>query len=145
MTRLPKANRTTAGLLSVAALPVASCSQRPGPPLYPVKGSAVCDGKPAAGAVLTFHRIGDPDKTNLPHAVVGTDGTFTVTTFVPGDGAAAGKYAVTVIWRKKGKGRGDDDAAGFVLPPRYLEADKSGLTADVKDAPTELSPFVLTK
>jgi hypothetical protein len=124
---------------------VASCSQRSGPVLYPVKGSAVFDGRPAAGAVLTFHRIGDLDKTNLPHAVVATDGSFSVTTFVPGDGAAAGKYAVTVIWRKKGKNRGGDDDGGFMLPPRYLTADQSGLTAEVKEGPTELPPFYLTK
>ena len=128
---------------SGAALVAASCSRRSGPALYPVKGSAILDGRPAAGAVLAFHRVGDPDKTNLPHAVVAADGTFALTTLVPGDGAAPGKYAVTVIWRKKGKNRGDQDDGGFVLPLRYLSPDQSGLTAEVKDGPTELQPFVL--
>jgi hypothetical protein len=128
-----------------AAVSGLSCSRQTGVKLYPVKGSAVFEGRPAAGAVLTFHRVGDADKSNLPHAVVKDDGTFALTTFVPGDGAAAGKYAVTVIWRKKGKKRGDDDESGFVLPARYLVAEQSGLTADVNEAPTDLQPFQLSK
>jgi hypothetical protein len=103
------------------------------------------EGAPAAGAVLTFHRVGDPNKANLPHAVVAADGTFALTTIIPGDGAAPGKYAITVIWKKKGKGRGDNDEGGWMLPQRYLSPDLSGLTAEVNEAPTELQPFVLTK
>lgn len=128
-------------LLTVAAT---SCSHKSGPALYPVKGSAMFEGAPAAGAVLTFHRVGDTDKTNLPHAVVASDGSFSLTTVTPGDGATAGRYAITVIWRKKGKGKGDSDGS-WMLPLRYLTADQSGLTAEVKEGPTELPPFILTK
>jgi hypothetical protein len=133
-----------AAVLAFAALSEVSCTRRTGPTLYPVKGSVVCGGVPAAGAVLTFHRVGDPDKTNLPHAVVAADGSFTLTTFAPGDGAAPGHYAITVIWRNKGKGRGDDEG-DWRIPMRYLTADQSGLTAEVKEGPTELQPFVLSK
>ena len=133
-------------VMPLLALRATSCSHQRGPALYPVKGSAVFDGKPAAGAVLTFHRVGDPDKTNLPHAVVASDGSFSLTTINPGDGAAPGKYAITVIWRKKkGKAKGDDDGDSWMLPLRYLTADQSGLTAEVNEGPTELQPFVLKK
>lgn len=116
-----------------------------GPFLYPAKGTVTFQGKPAAGAVLTFHRVGDPAKNDLPHAKVGDDGTFTVTTFVPGDGAAPGKYAITVIWRRKGKATGDDAESGFMIPLRYLTPETSGLSADIKPEPNRLAPFVLTK
>jgi hypothetical protein len=133
----------SAALISIWALAAASCAHKSGPALYPVKGTAIYDGSPAAGAVLTFHRVGDSDKTNLPHAVVATDGSFSLTTFEPGDGAAAGKYAITVIWRKKGKRRGDNDDGGWRLPQRYLTPELSGLTAEVKEGPTELPPIIL--
>jgi hypothetical protein len=136
--------RPAAAVVAAAVLITAvSCSSR-GTALYPVSGSVVFEGRPAAGAVLTFHRVGDSDKTNLPHAVVREDGTFSLTTRVPGDGAAPGQYEITVIWRKKGKGKGDDEGS-WMIPFRYLTAAESGLTAEVKNGPTELPPFVLTK
>jgi hypothetical protein len=131
--------------LLILAFGIGACSRKSGPALYPVKGSVIFEGAPAAGAVLTFHRLGDSNKTNLPHATVAADGSFALTTAIPGDGAAPGQYAITVIWRKKGKNRGDNDEGGWMLPQRYLSADLSGLTAEVKDGPTELPPFVLTK
>jgi hypothetical protein len=131
--------------LSILALGVASCTHKSGPALYPVKGTAKFEGSPAAGAVLTFHRIGDPSKTNLPHATVAADGSFSLTTMMPGDGAAPGKYAITVIWRKKGKAKGDDDGGSWMIPLRYLSPDQSGLTAEVNEGPTELPPIILRK
>ena len=145
MNRSPTRRLRTAWALSVWALATGSCSSRTGPALNPVTGSAVFEGRPAAGAVLTFHRVGDPDKQNLPHAVVAADGSFIVTTFVRGDGAAAGRYAITVIWRKKGQGHGDDDGGKFVLPLRYLSPETSGLTVEVKEGPNQLVPLVFTK
>jgi hypothetical protein len=124
-------------------LPSAGCNRSGGSALHSVTGSAFCEGKPAAGAVITFHRAGDSNKKDLPHAVVRDDGTFTVTTLVPGDGAAPGKYQLTVIWRQKGKVRGDNAGGAYILPPRYLTPEQSGLTADVKDGPTQLEAFQL--
>jgi hypothetical protein len=136
--------RPAAAVVAAAVLASAvSCSR--GPAFYPVSGSAVFEGRPAAGAVLTFHRVGDSNKANLPHAVVRDDGTFSVTTVDPGDGAAAGKYAVTVIWRKKGKNRGDGDDEKFMIPNRYLTPDGSGLTVEIREGQNQLEPFVLTK
>jgi hypothetical protein len=136
--------RPAAAVVAAAVLISAvSCSR--GPALYPVSGSAVFEGRPATGAVLTFHRIGDTKKANLPHAVVRDDGTFLVTTLDPGDGAAPGKYAVTVIWRKKGKNQGDGDDDKFMIPNRYLTPDGSGLVVDVREGTNKLEPLVLTR
>jgi hypothetical protein len=138
--------RIAAGMAAgLVVLLSAGCNRSGGSGLQPVTGSAFCEGKPAAGAVITFHRAGDSNKKDLPHAVVRADGTFTVTTLVPGDGAAPGKYELTVIWRKKGKTRGGDDNGDFELPMRYLTPQESGLTAEVKDGPTDLPRFELTR
>jgi hypothetical protein len=137
--------RTVAvSLFVLAALSVTSCGHEVKQTFFPVKGSAFCEGKPAAGAILSFHRVGDPDKTNLPHATVQKDGTFSVTSINKGDGAPPGKYQVTVIWRKKKSSSGDEEAE-WMLPLRYLTAETSGIEVEIKSAPTELEPFQLTK
>src|SRR5437868_6272231 len=97
-------------LVFLPALVAAACGRNAGPALYPVKGTAFFDGKPAAGAVITFHPrpAGPGDPGALPHATVGPEGAFEITTFVKGDGAPPGRYRVTVIWRKK-KAKGGDE------------------------------------
>ena len=81
------------------------------PTYYPVSGTvktkagAACDG-----ALIVFHpqdesRLNDPK----PVATCEKDGSFSLTTMQPGDGAAAGEYGVTVVWIK------NDGAAKFSL------------------------------
>jgi len=67
--------------------------------VYPVSGQVVDTAqKPAAGAMVVFHPVGGT--ADAPRAVGTVDdaGRFTLTTYVQGDGAAAGEYAITVIW-----------------------------------------------
>jgi hypothetical protein len=130
--------------IACAAMLFSSCGPDAGPALQPVKGSAFFEGKPATGAIISFHKVGDPDKSNLPHAKVQADGTFTVTSRINGDGAPVGKYQVTVIWRKKKSGSGDEEG-DWMLPLRYLTAETSGLAVEIKPGQTELEPFQLTK
>src|SRR5262245_2354748 len=106
------------------AMLCASCARSPD--LHPVRGAVLVDGKPAAGAIITFHRANDPDKTNLPHAVVQTDGTFALSTLGGQDGALAGRYLVTIIYKKKGKS-GDDDDDTWLIDKKYLAPQTSGL------------------
>src|SRR5262245_15325321 len=70
------------------------------PALAPLTGHVSFDGQPAAGATVIFHPLEAPADAPRPTATVGTDGTFTLGTYQPGDGAPAGEYAVTVEWRK---------------------------------------------
>src|SRR4051812_4623114 len=96
-------------VVALAALLLPACAEHVAKQV-PVRGRLLVDGKPAAGAILTFHRAGDADKANLPYAVVGADGSFVLSTGGGQDGAAPGKYQVTIIWKKKGKS-GDDEGA----------------------------------
>jgi hypothetical protein len=67
-------------------------------PVYPVRGQVLdSKGKPAAGALVVFHPL-DTDDVNKPVAHVDDKGTFTLTTYSEGDGAPAGKYAITLEW-----------------------------------------------
>src|SRR5271166_1754342 len=72
--------------------------------LSSVSGKLVCNGQPAAGAVLSFQRQSGeaaPDQASanlIPQAVVQADGSFTVETHPLGYGAAPGKYVILVSW-----------------------------------------------
>ena len=90
-------------VMPVLALTLASCSGT-GEGLTSVTGKVVCDGQPAAGAILLFHRqAGEPAPPPsvagiIPSATVGDDGSFIVETAALGRGAAPGKYNVLVQW-----------------------------------------------
>jgi hypothetical protein len=72
--------------------------------LTAVSGRVLCDGQPAAGALLYFHRQagGEQAPANvsaiIPSAVVSEDGTFTVKSPPVGYGAAPGKYVILAQW-----------------------------------------------
>jgi hypothetical protein len=95
-----QASQATAVMLLLACT---SCSGT-GEGLSAVTGKVVCDGQPAAGAVLYFHR--QPGGATLPphianvvpSAIVQADGTFAVQTGALGYGAAPGAYVVLAQW-----------------------------------------------
>jgi hypothetical protein len=69
-------------------------------PLYAVRGRVVDgQGQPATGAQLFFNPVGG-DTKGVPRPVGHVDekGEFRLTTYVEGDGAPEGDYAVTIIW-----------------------------------------------
>jgi hypothetical protein len=69
------------------------------PLTFPVRGEVRVGGKPAAGARVQLISLGDPALAGLaPHGEVTADGSFRLTTFRTGDGAPAGRYAVTLTW-----------------------------------------------
>jgi hypothetical protein len=138
------------------------------PGLSSVTGKLVCNGQPAAGAVLSFHRQGGDtpapkDSTQLiPSAVVKDDGSFTVETHPLGFGAAPGKYAILVQWpenndpvqaRSAGKPKSTvikgkkvdmtrhdklDSVTPDRLKGRYSDASKPLLEKEVKPGPNDL-------
>lgn len=65
---------------------------------------------PAAGALVVFNPV-NQDSKNLyfPQAKVRDDGTFELTTHTDGDGAPAGEYGVTILWKAPTKTIGGED------------------------------------
>lgn len=69
--------------------------------VYPVSGQVFYDGRPAAGVSVYLAPTSAPTVPEVPanpHGVTGPDGRFTLTTYAPGDGAAAGGYQVLLMW-----------------------------------------------
>jgi len=90
-------------MLAIVVLCVPSCGGNR-PPCYPVRGEVFVgqgqERKPAAGAVVVFHpTVPASGEVPRPSAHVGEDGKFALTTYVKGDGAPAGDYAITIEWR----------------------------------------------
>jgi hypothetical protein len=80
----------------VPLLLTGGCGQRE-PPLFPVRGKVLFQGKPIPEAEMIFHPLFEgPDW--MPVAVAEEDGSFAASTKKPGDGVLAGRYKVTVVW-----------------------------------------------
>jgi hypothetical protein len=100
-TRLPTLRHVFLSAILLAG--VAGCGGVKRVPCYPVHGEVfVGQGKDrvaATGASVTFHPT-TPAGADVPrpHAQVGDDGKFVVTTFVKDDGAPAGDYTITITW-----------------------------------------------
>ena len=106
--------------------------------VYPARGSAFFNGRPAAGAIVRVHGV----EPAVPRAVVQKDGTFALTTYEAGDGVPPGRYRVSVYWRRQGQEDGDEGP--FLIPERYSRPESSGLEIEVKAEPeNNLSPFNL--
>jgi hypothetical protein len=134
-------------LLVCAALLFVGCSQSglKKKVCYPVRGELTVAGKPADGATVILQ----PKEANreewsegFPRATVGADGKFQVSTYGENDGAPAGDYIILVSWLVPNPA--NEEASGpDRLGGRYIEPDKSKLTATVEPRPTELPPIRL--
>jgi hypothetical protein len=99
--------------------------------LYPVSGQVTLDGKPVADGQIAF--VPDTEKGNqtklTPFAKI-QGGNYTVTTN-GSTGAPAGWYKVMVQTQYPG---GPEKAV--VLPKRYTDSGKSGLSVEVVASPS---------
>ncbi len=101
-------------------------------PTHPVRGRVYFDGSPAAGAYVVFHRTEAANGRVLrADGLVDADGSFVLSTYTPNDGAPAGDYKVTVVWRQpflNTSGRPGPNR----LPNQYARAETTPLTIAVK-------------
>jgi hypothetical protein len=141
--------------------------------LSPVRGKVLCNGQPAAGAVLLFHRESEGEAlpasvaSAIPSAIANDDGSFTVESQPLGYGAAPGKYKVLVQWpddSDTAKARSGsktktaslagktvavtkriklDPVAPDRLKGRYMNSSKPQFHAEVKAGPTDLGTLEL--
>jgi hypothetical protein len=127
--------------VAVLALLSDSCGKAGRKPVYPVRGQVMVGGRPAPQAFVVFHPVGDDDpQATRPYGHAGTDGSFTLTTYDPGDGAPAGDYVVTIVW--PGPAAPNQDPPDR-LKGRFLDPKTSPLRATVQKGPTEIEPFRL--
>lgn len=152
MTTNPPYNRfrhtvATAVLLAVTVLiPACSPPLPDTPKVEGVSGTVLVKDKPAVGAVVTFHPTDAAGQNKpRPRGVVQADGTFKLTSYSTGDGAAAGEYAVTLQWPEPIDP--DQEARGVEakdrLNNRYRNPDRPYKRVTVRAGNNELEPFNL--
>jgi len=94
------------------------------------------------GLRVNFYPVNPSDKApDHVTAVTRQDGTFSLSTYDPDDGAPAGEYQVTVTLIP-GEGRRKKEKPDL-LHGRYGNPKTSGLTAKVEEKSNELPPFNL--
>jgi hypothetical protein len=116
--------RLALAFCSASLLP--SCGQGGRPVLVPVRGQVFLETMPAYKALVWLHPLAPtPPGAVRPHGVVDRDGSFELGTHASRDGAAPGKYKVTVSWTKPGPM--GDSAGESLIPFRYMDPARSGL------------------
>jgi hypothetical protein len=132
---LPKA--LTAAILALA---VAGCGGSH-KPVFPVRGKVLFRGRAAEGALVILNPVGETNpKAIRPQGVVGSDGSFEMSTYGEKDGAPTGEYTATIVWLIENPKTKKEWSP---LPTRYMTPDRSGLRVTINDAPNELQPFQL--
>jgi hypothetical protein len=121
------------GLLLVGLAIGGGCSRQI--PVHPVSGRVTLDGKPLVDAQISFRPANGPEA----FGVLDGDGRYTLSTRAAGDGAVAGKHAVTLSPLTEGLILTPDadprlpapTPGAMPVPAKYLQAETSGLEATV--------------
>ncbi len=105
-----------------------------------VEGSVSYQGRPLEHGRIAFH----PDQGRPAFGDIKPDGTFTLTTLLPNDGASIGTHRVTVHCDRPAD---PDDAFSdriSLIPTRYQKPETSDLTVEVKARGANTFHFELT-
>jgi hypothetical protein len=101
--------------------------------LYPVRGRVeFADGTPLTGGSVSF-RSDQVAGGVTARGQIRPDGTFSLTTFTPDDGAVPGKHQALVVSMLLGDRETLDPSRTPQLDPRFSNYDTSGLEFDVSD------------
>ncbi|MCL4207686.1 MAG: hypothetical protein KJ000_34820 [Pirellulaceae bacterium] len=119
-------------------------------PVVPVSGQMFVQSRPAEGALVVLHPLGDLANGDwslgYPRGSVSADGSFRISTYRSDDGAPEGQYRVLVSWTQQAEGSetGDpEDETPDLLQERYCDPERSTLEATVNGPSTELPKFDL--
>lgn len=153
MVRLPpfrrQGFRTALLAMATCCSTVAAGCSRTTSDLVPVEGRVLVNGKPAGGAVVTFHPVGGQGNAPRPSGHVNADGTFRLTTTQANDGAQPGEYQVTVAWYVASaaprKGPADEVLPVSQLPSSYAQPSTTPLKAVVQPGQAEPLTFSIKK
>lgn len=109
---------------------------------YPVTGSVMINGAPAAGVFIRLLATGAlpvDKRESVPWGEVGVDGTFTIRTYVKGDGAPVGEYAIALQWPH------DPSAVDTVdrLKGAFSSKENAPVRVVIEKKRNELAPIVL--
>ncbi len=111
---------------------------------YPVTGTVMVDGAPAANLAIQVHNVNGMDKEQptVSSAFTKEDGTFALATYDSGDGVPEGEYALTFMWGQMNlvsMNYGGPDR----LKDRYRDPKKSEVRFEVNGEPVDLGSIEL--
>jgi hypothetical protein len=107
-------------------------------PTFAARGRVLLDDQPLKNAVVTLHPLGDTaTKPVRSYARTDAEGNFELSTYQPGDGVPAGRYAITILQ--------DADEGAVRVPQRYANPKTSGLIVEVKEEENALPAFRLRR
>lgn len=144
----PTSYRLLAGVLFASmAILVTSCGGGR-KSCYPVSGTILVDGKPAADCMIQFYSADEADHDGpnrvLPLAMADENGKFKISTFESNDGAPAGEYEVTFTWRvRSGLLKNQFDGPDR-LKGKYATKELSKIKVMIEKKAQELPTFELT-
>jgi hypothetical protein len=112
-----------------------------GPKMAPVAGKVLYNGKPLEFGSIAFQ----PPRGQPAQGDIRSDGTFTLSTYRPNDGAVVGPHKVRIACyesQRPGAPRppGEQMLGKLLIPEKYTLFDQSGFTAEVTEDRTE--PYV---
>ena len=137
--------RVSVSLFCGLVLFTTGCGQSDQLPVHPARGQVLLEGKPIPHAIVVFHPVKAPEKSQpQPRALVQDDGTFVLETYGTKDGAPEGEYAVTIEWWLSEK-RSDDAPPSNRLPARYARAETSGLRARIEAGENQIPTIRLSR
>lgn len=88
---------SVAGLIVAVGLNfLAGCGGSGNPPTVPISGTVTYKGEPLKAGQVKFNPV-DPKTTRPAEGKIQSDGSFTIETFKPGDGAMVGEYLISLI------------------------------------------------
>jgi hypothetical protein len=126
-------------VLIASAAFLLGCGDTGKPPLGRVSGKVTYNGQPVTKGIVSFVPRGGPGSQTGQTATgeIGSDGSYTLTTFDKGDGAVLGEHTVLVSAREedpaiKGHGMPIPDAKGRVniKPAKLLVPEKYATVAN---------------
>jgi hypothetical protein len=123
-----------AGPVLLLTVMAGGCSrQAPTLEVHPVTGQVTYNGKPAAGAHVTFHPKVQQVAHPIPSAKVDSQGNFSLTTYRSEDGAPVGEYSVTIELRPVITKDGEIELGPNILPPQYSSPKTTKVVARVAE------------
>ncbi len=131
--------------LSLLAMSNSGCSSESNATSFPVTGSVIVNGKPAAYARLTFRPASEDLQEPPVLAKADENGEFMMYVPVPEAAEDIVKYEVSISWRipKSPRDRNDPDYGEELLPKKFQDPRQSGLKIEIDPNVTELAPFEL--
>jgi hypothetical protein len=122
-----------------AALMTSGCGSNSDlPPTAVASGKVMYQGKPLNIGTVTFH----PEGTGNPGVgLLQEDGSFTISTYTPGDGAVLGKHSVTIDVPPPLDGTPADEA--FSVPDPYTLPETTPLKIEITEDGVEDIEFLV--